>query len=85
MLIIICVFISGKERLWNFNIIVGPNYKCGSSSNSIAIGNTKAFTCEPNARGTSLKIQIKGRKECLTLCEVFIFGTGMVEENRCIN
>jgi len=78
------LYISAKHRLRDFTITVGPDHKCGSSSNAIAIGETKAFTCEPTARGTSLKIQIKERSENLQLCEVFIFGTGMVGENRWI-
>ena len=44
-------------------------------------GETTAYTCEANAKGKSLKIQIKGRKEYLTLCEVLIFGTGIVGVN----
>jgi len=42
---------------------------------------TTAFPCEAHAKGTSLKIQIIGRKEYLTLCEVFVFGTGIVGVN----
>ena len=42
-------------------------------------GETTAFPCEANAKGKSLKIQINGRKEVLTLCEVFIFGAAMGE------
>jgi len=78
------LYLSAVHRLWNFRIRVGLKHACGSYINDIPIGNTKAFTCEPNARGNSLKIQIKERREVLSLCEVLIFGTGMVEENRWI-
>jgi len=44
-------------------------------------GETTAYTCEADAKGNSVKIQIKGRKEFLTLCEVLIFGKGIVEVN----
>ena len=81
------MYISDEERLENFSIIVGPNngkyQKCGSSNNAIPIGETTAFLCEAHASGTSLKIQINGRRQFLTLCEVLIFGTGMVVENSC--
>ena len=52
---------------------------CGSPSNNMSTAEARTFSCEPNARGTSLKIQINGRKELLSLCEVFIFGRGMSE------
>ena len=69
------------ERLRTFSIVVASNnvtYKmCGSPSNNMSTGEARTFSCEPNAKGTSLKIQINGRKEFLTLCEVFIFGRGM--------
>ena len=39
---------------------------------------TTAFKCEANATGNTVKIQIQ-KTEVLTLCEVFIFGTGTVE------
>ena len=45
----------------------------------MSTGEVRVFSCEPNAKGTSLKIQIKGRHEYLTLCEVFIFGRGKIE------
>ena len=41
-------------------------------------GETTAYTCEANAKGRSLKIQIKGTNKILTLCEVYIVGTGIV-------
>ena len=69
----------------NLNIVVGPHkgtYKtCRSPSNDRARGYTKAFECEPNAKGTSLKITMKGRNTALILSEVFIFGTGKVAWN----
>ena len=72
-------------RLSKFNITVGPyngQYgKCGSSSNYMDTGETASFTCDPNAKGTSLKITIKDRKELLTLCEVLVFGKGMTCSN----
>ena len=82
MMITMCLNISAEERLRNFSIIVGPNNgmykKCGSTTNDMSIGETTAFLCEAHASGTSLKIQINGRRQFLTLCEVFMFGTGMV-------
>ena len=41
-------------------------------------GETTAYTCEANAKGRSLKIQIKGQNKILTLCEVYVVGTGTV-------
>ena len=81
-----CLYTSAEERLQNFSIIVGQNNgkKCGSFNNKMSVGETSAFSCEADARGTSLKIKINGRHEFLTLCEVFIFGTGMFGEHRCI-
>ena len=80
--------ISADDRLQGFSIIVGPNNgkykKCGSSTNDISKGETTAFFCEAHASGTSVKIKLNGIKEYLTLCEVFIFGTGMVVESSCI-
>ena len=74
------IYVSGN-RLKNFTIIVGPHngkYKtCGSARNNMITGETTAYTCDANAQGNSLKIQINGRKEYLTLCEVLIFGTGL--------
>ena len=52
--------------------------KCGSSSNNMKTGEIKSFKCAPNARGQILKITILGRKEFLTLCEVFVYGKGMI-------
>ena len=86
MLITIRLYISAEVRLQNFSIIVGQKNgmykKCGSSYNQISAGGTTAFSCEAHARGTSLQIKINGKREYLTLCEVFIFGTGMFKENR---
>ena len=88
MMMTMCLYISADERLRHFSIIVGPNNgtykKCGSSTNDMSIGDTTAFFCEAHARGTSLKIKLVERKEILTLCEVFILGTGMIVENSCI-
>ena len=88
MLITICLYISAEERLQNFSIIVGQKNgtykKCGSSYNNISVGGRTAFSCEADARGTSLQIKINGKNEYLQLCEVFIFGTGLFEENMCI-
>ena len=42
---------------------------------------TTSFPCEDNAKGTSLTIQIIGRRDVLTLCEVYIFGIGIVVVN----
>ena len=39
----------------------------------------RVFSCVPNAKGTSLKIQIIRGRDYLTLCEVFIFGKGKIE------
>ena len=70
----------------NFNILVGPNQgtfkKCGSSSNNMSIlGECKGFVCESDAKGVSVKITVKGKNKLLTLCEVFIVGTGMDDLN----
>ena len=53
--------------------------KCGSPTNNMSSAEARVFSCEPNAKGSSLKIQIKGRRDYLTLCEVFIFGRGKIE------
>ena len=45
----------------------------------MSVGEVKGFLCESNAKGISLKITVKGKQQLLTLCEVFIFGTGMDE------
>ena len=88
MMITMCLYISADHRLRKFSIIVGPNNgiykKCGSSTNTMSNGDTTAFTCEAQASGTSLMIKINDRNEFLTLCEVLIFGTGMVVESSCI-
>ena len=82
MIITVCLYVSAVKRLRGFSIIVGPNNgmykKCGSSSNDMERQETTAFLCEAHASGTSLKITIMGRYEILTLCEVFMFGIGMV-------
>ena len=44
-------------------------------------GETTAYTCEANAEGNSVKIQLGVKRMYLTLCEVLIFGTGTVEVN----
>ena len=68
------------NRLRNFTIIVGTSQKkCGSSRNYMITGETTAFPCEANAKGNSLQIQINGRKEILTLCEVLVFGAEIGE------
>ena len=43
-------------------------------------GETVSFTCDPNAKGFTLKIAIKGRSS-LTPCEVMVFGKGMAYSN----
>ena len=82
MMITVCLYVSAEKRLRGFSIIVGPNNgmykKCGSSTNDMERQETTAFLCEAPASGTSLKITIIGRREFLALCEVFMFGTGMV-------
>ena len=74
-------------RLQRFSITVGPTNgaykKCGSYRNRMVSHETTAFMCEANARGNSVKIQIQKRRTWLTLCEVFIFGTGMAEVTIC--
>ena len=73
-------FLSGI-RLKDFDIRVGPyngNYKrCGMARNTMVPGETKSYLCSPNAIGSTVKIQID-RFEFLTLCEVSIFGKGML-------
>jgi len=74
------------ERLRNFEIIVHPRSgrkkRCGSmSTNILETGETKSFSCEPEAIGTSMTIRLPGETNILTLCEVFIFGKGTVEMN----
>ena len=76
--------ISG-DSLRQFSIAVGPNdgvyKKCGWSRNKMLTGDTTAFTCEAHATGNSVNIEIKRLQSWLTLCEVFVFGTGMLEVN----
>ena len=74
------------HRLRKFDIIIGPYngmYKrCGSlNTNSMSTAETKSFSCEANAIGSSLKIIIPGKKRILTLCEVIAFGKGTVDLN----
>ena len=73
------------NRLLNFNIAVGPYHgtykKCGSSINNMSIKEWKGFVCESNAKGISVEIGIKGKKHILSICEVFISGTGVGELN----
>ena len=73
----------GSNHMRNFAIIVGPNQepykKCGSYHNFISLGKWKAFLCESNATGVSLKITVNGKGKILNMCEVFVFGTGMDE------
>jgi len=45
----------------------------------MSTGEVRTFSCESNARGTSLKITLKGKHKILNFCEVFIFGTGKDE------
>jgi len=47
-------------------------------SNDMSTGEIRSFSCESNARGTSLAITIKRKHKMINFCEVFIFGTGMV-------
>jgi len=74
-------------RLREFTIAVGPNdgvyTLCGSHRNRMATQETTAFMCRANTTGISVKIQIRKMHRWLTLCEVFIFGRGMVEVNIC--
>ena len=73
------------NMLRNFNITVGPHEgtykKCGLSTNDMKTGEIRSFSCESNARGTSLKITVKETNTTLSFCEVFVFGKGMVELN----
>jgi len=39
----------------------------------------KTFLCESNAKGVSVKITVKGSHKIITLCEVYVYGTGMVK------
>ena len=68
--------------LRNFSITVGPHqgvYKrCGSDINAMSKEDTKSFRCEPNARGMSLVITMRGTDKILELCEVQILGKGIV-------
>ena len=60
----------------------GMSKKCGSSSNSLSPTPVpKDFVCEPNAIGKSVKITLALEMKYLTLCEVFVFGTGLDELN----
>jgi len=73
------------KRLSNFNIVVGPYndqlWKCGSSSNYMYTGEVVSFTCDPNAKGSALKITIKDKRAYLMLCEVLVFGKGTTCSN----
>ena len=66
----------------NFNIVIGPYnrqyWKCGSTTNDIATGETVSFTCDPNAIGIALTITIKDSSASLVLCEVLVLGIGML-------
>ena len=74
-------FITSGWRLRYFNITVGPfngTYKaCGTDANVIPTGGTRSFLCEYRAIGTTLTITVDNRR-ILTLCEVQIYGKGIV-------
>ncbi|XP_078506115.1 fucolectin-4-like [Lissotriton helveticus] len=71
---------SFAERLNGADILVGNsltnygnnNERCGHVS-SIAAGTTQAFHCY-GLVGRYVNVVIRGRKECLTLCEVQVFA-----------
>jgi len=65
--------------LRGFTITVsGQNEKkCGSDSNVVLTGQTKSFGCEPNAIGNTLMIK-RGKNKVITLCEVQVYGSGIV-------
>ena len=73
-------FLSGN-RLKVFDIRVGPyngKYKwCGMDRNALGSGQTKSYLCSPNAKGSTVRIKIH-EPEYLTLCEVFVYGRGML-------
>ena len=75
------IFSTGRH-LRNLSIGIGPYngpyWKCGSTSNDIATGETVSFTCDANSIGTALHITLKHIFESLLLCEVLVFGTGML-------
>ena len=66
----------------NFSIVIGPYnghyWKCGSTTNDIALGETVSFFCDHNATGTALNITINDISDSLVLCEVLVLGIGMV-------
>ena len=66
----------------NFSIVIGPYngqyWKCGSTTNDIATGETVSFTCDANAIAAALTITVKHRSESLMLCKVLVFGAGML-------
>ena len=45
----------------------------------MSTGETKSFLCERDATGSVLIITIPGEQKILTLCEVYIYGEGTVE------
>ena len=51
--------------------------RCGSFRNDMSKLKKKTFHCEPEAVGVMLKIALKGTLRYLTICEVYVFGTGM--------
>ena len=73
---------SSDEQLTHFDITIGPflgKYgKCGSAYNNIKIGETTFFTCPGGPPGPTMKITKYGSGKHLTLCEVFVYGSGKI-------
>ena len=62
-------------------MVVGPYYgaftSCGSESNSLDGNGKRTYQCNPQAKGSSLKITNKA-KQHLALCRVVVDGEGTI-------
>ena len=61
------------------------NCETTSDGREMFPGQVKYFACDPSAYGTAVRItaDVSG-DDYVTLCEVYVYATGMVELNKCI-
>jgi len=54
-------------------------WRCGQWSNGVGGGNTVLFTCERNARGSTLNLVLTNKQiKELNVCEVAVYGQSML-------
>ena len=76
-------FLCSGNDLQDFYIKVGPYNgefgSCGFENNTVPSASSKAFGCNPNAKGSALEILLLGNiEQYLALCEVLVHGNGEV-------